>query len=338
MRKWQDDLRLMHLCMGVFWWETHWLVNSSKWEELCQEVMWHNDDVMEKPKDFPKGYKKVKWVAQSTRTTYIMASEVFLAVFLCTIWCTLWCIEWIFLRWWINESIRDFIAPTFMCRNTLQACTVWRKGHRPKVLLWIMEEFFYISHDLTEQDCDGRIVLSYKLMIEAEHWYRVKRGGGIGCHRPSPSSGNAPPCSGDTLEHIAWSEPDSKTLERLVWSVYDGVLSPGPTPKLTGPKTYNQVTRWLAAKVFWGLQVHCPARTSAQFDEPSPVRKVWSVGLHATPKWKCKKGWCYGHGHPKKGGHGRGSSGRRCGSWRGPRHAPYGMDAQLSTLLRWWND
>ena len=56
---------------------------------------------------------------------------------------------------------------------------------------------------------------------------------------------------------IAWSKPDSKLLERLVWSVYNGVLSPGPTPKLTGPMTYNQVTRQLAAKVFRGLQVRC---------------------------------------------------------------------------------
>ena len=65
------------------------------------------------------------------------------------------------------------------------------------------------------------------------------------------------------MERIAWSKPDSKTLEHLVWAVYDGLLSPGPTPKLTGPKSYNQVTRHLAAKVFRGLQVCCSARTSA---------------------------------------------------------------------------
>ena len=64
------------------------------------------------------------------------------------------------LRWWINENIRDFIVPTFICGDLLQACTVRYKGHSPKVLLWIMEEFFYISHDLTEEDRDGHIVLS----------------------------------------------------------------------------------------------------------------------------------------------------------------------------------
>ena len=147
-----------------------------------------------------------------------------------------------------------------------------------------MEEFFYISHDLTEEDHDGRIVLSYKLMMEAEHWFRIKRGGGIGhCCSPScPSS--APPCSQETLERVAWGKPDSKTLEHLVWSVYDGLLSPGPTPKLTGPESYNQVTRCLASKAFRGLQVCCSARTLAQFDEPPPTR-VWSV-IFAPPSSK----------------------------------------------------
>ena len=103
----------------------------------------------------------------------------------------------------------------------------------------------------------------------------------MGCRPPPSSSGNAPPCSRDTLECIAWNSPDSKTLECLVWSVYNGILSSGPTPKLTGPESYNQVTRHLASKVFRGLQVRCPTWTSAQFDEPVPVR-VQSV-IFATP-------------------------------------------------------
>ena len=50
---------------------------------------------------------------------------------------------------------------------------------------------------------------------------------------------------------------------------------------MTGPESYNQVTRHLTSKVFRGLQVRCPTQTSAQFDEPPPVR-VRSV-VFATP-------------------------------------------------------
>ena len=127
MRKWWDDLKLMHLRVGVFWWESHWLVNSSKWEELHQELMWHNDDIREKPKDFPRGYKKAKWVARSTRTTHIMASEVFLAVFCVWFDAHYDASNESCLRWWINESIWDFIAAHFhmteMCYRCVQCGT-----------------------------------------------------------------------------------------------------------------------------------------------------------------------------------------------------------------------
>ena len=76
-----------------------------------------------------------------------MASEVFLAVFRVRFDAHYDASNESCLRWWINESIWDFIAPTFIHRDSLQACTVRHEGHHPKVLLWIMEEFFYISHD-----------------------------------------------------------------------------------------------------------------------------------------------------------------------------------------------
>ena len=216
-----------------------------------------------------------------------MASEIFLAVFRA-------CFNVLYdtsnesvLRWWINKNIRDFITSSFICGNPLNACTVWLEGHRPKVLLWIMEEFFHISHSLTDTDRDGCVVLCYELMIEAEHHFRIKRGGGAGSHCPLSSTSNASPCPRDKLEDIAWNKPDSKTLEHLVWSVYGGILSPGPTPKLTGPESYNQVTRRLTSKVFRGLQVCCPTRTSAQFDKRPPVR-VRSV-VFATPTSRMAK-------------------------------------------------
>ena len=98
-----------------------------------------------------------------------------------------------------------------------------------------MEEFFYISHDLTEEDRNGRVVLSYELMMEAEHRFRIKWRGGIGHCCSSPSSGVAPLCSREMLECIAWSKLDSKTLERLVWSVYEDFFHQGPQQNLWAP-------------------------------------------------------------------------------------------------------
>ena len=77
-------------------------------------------------------------------------------------------------------------------------------------------------------------------------------------------------------------------LEHLMWSIYDGILTLGPTPKLVGPESYNQVLRHLTAKAFRGLQVHCSARTSAQFDEP-PSLRVRSVVLVLPQHKEAKK-------------------------------------------------
>ena len=74
----------------------------------------------------------------------------------------------------MTENIRDFVVPTYICGDLPQPCTVRCNRHCPKVLLWIMEEFFYISHDLTEEYHDGRVILGYELMIEAERQYRIK--------------------------------------------------------------------------------------------------------------------------------------------------------------------
>ena len=178
-----------------------------------------------------------------------MASEVFLAVFCARFDAHYDASNESGLRWWINKNIRDFITPTFIRGNPLKACMVWHKGHRPKVLLWIMEEFFHISQSLTDMDRDGCVILCYELMMEVEHRFRIKRGGGVGRCRPPSSTSNASPCPRDKLEEVAWNKPDSKTLERLVWSVYDGILSPGPTPKLMGPEFYNQVTRCLTSSL-----------------------------------------------------------------------------------------
>ena len=164
-----------------------------------------------------------------------MASEVFLAVFHACFDVRYDASSESCLRWWINENIRDFIVPTYIRGDLPQPCTVRHEGHHPKVLLWIMEEFFYISHDLTEEDRNSRFILSYESMMEVEYQYRIKRGGGTGCHHSPSHVGSTPPCSPEMLEHIAWAKPESKTLKCLVWSVYDRLITWAHT-KTCGPR------------------------------------------------------------------------------------------------------
>ena len=146
-----------------------------------------------------------------------------------------------------------------------------------------MEEFFYISHDLTEEDCDGCVILSYELMMEAVHQFRIKRGGVIGCHHshhvlPVPQM-QSEDIGMRCLEYARQQNPGELGILSLRWNSFTRAHT-----ETYRPKSYNQVARQLAAKVFRGLQVHCSVRTSAQFDELPPTR-VQSV-IFAQPPSK----------------------------------------------------
>ena len=93
-----------------------------------------------------------------------------------------------------------------------------------------------------------------------------------------------------------------------MWSVYDGLLSPGPTPKPVGPESYNQVTRCLAAKVFRGLQVRCSVRTLTPFDKP-PTPKLQSIVLAPPQSEIARKTEAMDTASPKTEGIGEGAVG-----------------------------
>ena len=102
---------------------------------------------------------------------------------------------------------------------------------------------------------------------------------------------------------FAWAKPESKTLECLVRSVYDGLISPrAHTETWWAP---NPTIRWLghlATKVFRGLQVWCSARTLVQFYEP-PTSQVMVCCPRTAPKQDSKKNWGHGHCFPKNWRH-----------------------------------
>ena len=62
-------------------------------------------------------------------------------------------------HWLTNEHICDFTTPCFTKEQLLHPCMVRRKGHRLKMLSWMLEEYLYILGHLQDEDCDGCIVL-----------------------------------------------------------------------------------------------------------------------------------------------------------------------------------
>ena len=58
---------------------------------------------------------------------------------------------------------------------------------------------------------------------------------------------------------------DTIQLECLAWAVFNNIMGLGETPPLSRLETYNQIIGCLSGKIYKGLHMRCPARTSASF-------------------------------------------------------------------------
>ena len=164
-------------------------------------------------------------------------------------------------RWLTAQYISDFYAPAYTRDDPPDTCLTLREGHRPKMFLWMLEEFAFILCHLRKDDQDGAMVLGHELLLLARSRCRRKRGS----RRPGATSlDKLPACSYQTLER-AMLAPDTIQLERLAWAVFDNVMGPGEAPPLCGFETYDQIVRCLASKAYKGVHTRCPAHTSASF-------------------------------------------------------------------------
>ena len=171
-----------------------------------------------------------------------------------------------------------------------------------------MEEFFYISHNLTGEDHDGCVILSYELMMEAEHRYRIKWGGKLDAAAPHHML--APPHHAILRHWNVWPGLNQKARH---WSTWCGrfmmdFYHPGPHRNLWA---LNPTIRWLGtltAKIFRGLQIQCSARTSAQFDKP-PTPRLWSIVYRPHESEIARKTEAMDTASPKTEGTGEGAVG-----------------------------
>ena len=68
-------------------------------------------------------------------------------------------------HWLTNQHIRDFSVPTYTRDNPSHMCITMHEGYRPKMFLWMLEEYVYILCRLHEDDQDGLMVLGHELPL-----------------------------------------------------------------------------------------------------------------------------------------------------------------------------
>ena len=166
---------------------------------------------------------------------------------------------------------RDAGIPPFkmltLDKETLQAKDSMRGGYHPKMLLYMLDELFYVYTQVkNSQRLDKKLVLAYEILcISANH------------------------CTDQRNRIEKTSMPDAFALlnvedihhlEHLAWAVYDGVLMVGPQPELLGDHPWCIVLAGLQQHIYRGHKdaAHCPPQTLSSWDHQEQVEALYHVG------------------------------------------------------------
>ena len=79
-------------------------------------------------------------------------------------------------QWLTAQHIRDFYAPAYTREHPPNICLTLREEHRPKMFLWMIEEFAFILCHLPKDDWDGVLVLGHELLLPMHSHCYQKRG------------------------------------------------------------------------------------------------------------------------------------------------------------------
>ena len=152
-----------------------------------------------------------------------------------------------------------------------------RYGYHPKMLLYALDELFYIFLQVKNlRRVDKKVVLTYEILCISSNWCtdwqnRVEKTG-----------------IPDAL--VLLNVNDAHHLECLAWAVYDGALLVGPRPELSGNHPWCMVLAGLHKHIYRGHDdvAHCPPQTLGSWDCQEQMEALWQVhGLSSMQsKWR----------------------------------------------------
>ena len=125
-----------------------------------------------------------------------------------------------------NAGVPPFKTPT-LNKGMLQAAEIMRDGYPPKMLLYALDELFFVYAQIRDSPRDERVVLAYEILCISSirctnKWNGVEQTG-----------------IPDTLALL--NTEDARHLECLAWTIYDGALLEGPWPELSGTQPWCTV-------------------------------------------------------------------------------------------------
>ena len=148
----------------------------------------------------------------------------------------------------VLELQANFKAPTYeVVGGTLTPMDKECMGSRPKMFLFTLDELSYVYQCV--DNTDAQRITAYEMLSFASDRCMEWCDG-----RPKPEHDTF----GPTMPHINLG--DVRSLERLIWAIYNGMYVPGSQPALSGPLDWACNLDKTTTHIFHGrmLQEHCP--------------------------------------------------------------------------------
>ena len=143
-------------------------------------------------------------------------------------------------------------------------------GTHTRMMLYALDELFYMFWGIGANDIDGQCVVAYEILTIALFCCTEWHG--------SPKK----PCNtlGDAYPRVILSDVNS--LECLAWAVYNGVFVPGDPPALTGHHDWSCIIAGTTlCLIFHGKtpSKHCEPCTVTSFNAKQATRLTQQQGL-----------------------------------------------------------
>ena len=167
-----------------------------------------------------------------------------------------------------NEDLVDFQMPTHN-HEMGTPIDLRRTGTCPHMMLYTLDELFYMFQGIATNHIDGQHVITYEILTVAS------------LHCTEWCSSPKKPCNtlGDAYPRVVLS--DMNGLEHLAWAMYDGVFVPDNPPVLTGPYDWSHIITGTTLHLIFCRKTpseHCEPCTVA-FNAKQATRLTQQQGL-----------------------------------------------------------
>ena len=152
---------------------------------------------------------------------------------------------------YVSEDLADFQMPTHD-HEMGTPTDLRRTGMHPCMMLYTLDELFYMFQGIGTNDMDGQCIIAYEILTVAS------------IHHTEQHSSPKKPCNtlGNAYPRVVLS--DVNGLECLAWAMYDSLFVPGDPPALTGHYDWSCIiTRTTLHLIFHGKPPceHCKTCT-----------------------------------------------------------------------------